>query len=122
MPATALVTATVENNEVRDHVVAAGAGLRVGAVGGGAPNVAGTNKVAFTNNNLVNNTFGIVIEAAFPVAGSSLRGDIEVTTSGNTISQSCQSDLFVAFSRRNTGLGIQSGPYLRSHVHARARS
>ena len=36
------------------------------------------------------------------------------------MSQSCQSDLFVAFSRRNTGLGIQTGPNVLSSTYTLA--
>ena len=61
-----------------------------------------------TGNNLVGNTFGILIHGGFPVAGTMRRGDIEVTTSGNTISQSCQSDLLVTLSRHQVGLGLPS--------------
>ncbi|MEO5580860.1 MAG: hypothetical protein ABIR58_09375, partial [Gemmatimonadaceae bacterium] len=93
LPATALVTALIVNNEVRDHLrKPVGVGLRVGAVGVGAESVAGTSKVTFTGNNLVNNTFGILIEGAFisRTDPTQRRGNIEVTTSGNTFSQSCQ--------------------------------
>jgi hypothetical protein len=115
LPAASTVTALLANNEVKGHTrKPVGTGLRVGAIGVGAPNVAGTTKVTMTGNNLVGNTFGIIVEAAFPVATGLLRGDIEVTTSGNTISGSCQNDLLVSLSRHQTGLGLQNSPYLRN--------
>lgn len=116
LPSVALVTAVLANNEVRGHLFKpVGAGLRVGAIGIGAPNVEGTSKVLMTDNTLVGNTFGVIIEAAFPVAGGSLRGDIEVTTRDNTIVQSCQNDVLVTFSRHVNGLGLTS-PY-PSYLH-----
>lgn len=112
LPATALVTALVDNNEVTGHLrKPVGVGLRVGAIGVGASKVAGMSRVTFSRNNLVNNTFGIIIEAAF-VDTAGRRGDIEVTTSGNTISRSCQSDMLVTLSNSQTGIGIQNGLYL----------
>jgi len=115
LPATALITAVVVNNEVRDHLrKPVGVGLRIGAVGPGASSVAGAAKATFTGNNLVGNTFGIIIEASFLNAtdATQRRGDIELTTSGNTFSQNCQNDVLVTLSGSQTGLGIASGPYL----------
>lgn len=120
LPAAATVTAVIANNEVRGHLSKpVGAGLRAGAVGIGAPNVIGTSKVTMTGNNLVGNTFGIIIEAAFPVTGTALRGDIELTTSGNTISESCQNDVLVTLSRHATGLGLlnQFPSFLRNSTY-----
>ena len=106
LPAAALITAALTNNEVKDHTAKpVGVGLRVDAVGNGAPNVAGTSKVTMTNNNLVGNTFGIIVHAAFPVAGTTLRGDVELTTSGNTFSKNCQTDFYVTFNRHQNGFG-----------------
>jgi hypothetical protein len=86
--------------------------LRAGAVGTGAPDVLGMVRVTFSNNNLVNNTFGMIIEAAFVKAQTTQHGDIDVTTSGNTFSLNCQNDLLVSMSPSQVGLGIQSGPSL----------
>ena len=36
------------------------------------------------------------------------RGDIELTTSGNTISQSCQADFLVTLNRHQNGFGLSS--------------
>ncbi len=118
LPAAATVTATITNNEVRNHLARpVGVGIRLGAMGIGAPTVVSTSKVTVTGNTLVNNTFGMLIEAAFPVASGSLRGDIEATTSGNTILQSCQNILLVSFSRHTTGLGLTNQPYLRNSTY-----
>lgn len=107
LPPTALTTATLLNNEVVGHVSKpVGVGLRVEGIGVGAPDVAGTTEVTMTGNNLVGNTWGIIAHAAFPVAGTKLRGDISLTTSGNTISRSCQNDLLVTLTRHVTALGI----------------
>jgi hypothetical protein len=113
LPAAALVTASIVNNEVRNHQKKpVGVGLRVGAVGVDASAVAGTTNVTFTDNDLVDNTFGIIVEAAFVRLGTLRRGDITLSTSGNTISGSCQADLLVTLTNSQTGLGIGTGPAL----------
>ena len=115
LPASATVTSLIQNNEVRAHLAKpVGVGVRLGAVGIGAPNVVGTNKANVIGNILTGNTFGILVEAAFPVASGSLRGDIELSTEGNVISESCQNDLYVSFSRHTTGLGLTNQPYLKN--------
>ena len=73
-----------------------GAALRVGAVGIGAPNVVGTAHVTANGNLFHFNTFGVLVEAAFPVAGTALHGDIDLTLAGNqhsrrTASTTCSS-------------------------------
>ena len=111
LPATSLVTAVLANNEVKDHTAKpVGVGLRIDAVGNGAPDVAGTSKVTMTGNNLVGNTFGIMVHAAFPVAGTKLRGDVELTTTANTFSRNCQTDFYVTFNRHQNGFG-GTGPF-----------
>ena len=118
LPATSTVTAVLTNNEVKNHLYQpVGAGLRVGAIGIGAPNVVGTAHVMANGNLLDNNTFGVLVEAAFPVAGSALQGDIDLTLGGNTITQSCQHDLLVAFSRHTTVLGLTNLPYLHNSTY-----
>lgn len=116
LPATSLVTASIINNEVRDHLRRpVGVALRIGAIGVEASAVAGTSTVTFTDNELVNNTFGIIVEAAFVRPATPRRGDITLTTSGNTITGSCQADLLVTLTNSQTGLGIGSGlPLLNS--------
>jgi hypothetical protein len=119
LPATALMTLTVSNNDVRGHQkVPVGVGVRIAGMGVGAPTVAGTTRATVTGNNLVNNRFGIIIEAGFPVATGVLRGDVEFTSSGNTFSGSCQNNLLVSFARHTTGLGLNTNPYLRNTTYA----
>jgi hypothetical protein len=113
LPATARVEALLLNNEIRDHQrIPVGTGLRVGAVGVGAPNVIGYARVEARDNLLVNNRFGMLIEAAFPVAGTARRGDLEVILSGNRFVSSCQAPLAISLSRHTTGLGLANAPYL----------
>ena len=121
LPSTSLITAQLTNNEVRGHLFKpVGAGLRIAAIGIGAPNVSGSSRVVMRDNNLVGNTFGVIIEAGFPVATGSLRGDIDVTMGNNTISQSCQNDLLVTLSRHVNGLGLTSPypSYLRNSTYS----
>lgn len=120
-PSTALITVALTNNEVRGHLAKpVGVGIRIGAIGINAPNVAGTTKAILTGNTVAGNTFGVIFEAAFPVAGGTLRGDMEVKTSDNTISQSCQNDLLVSFTRHASGLGLSSPypSYLKNSTYA----
>ena len=120
LPTSALVTATITNNEVRGHLSKpVGVGIRVGAVGPFAP-IEGTSKITITGNSVINNTFGMIFEAAFPVAGSVLRGDMDIRTSGNTFSQSCQNDVFVSFTRHMSGLGLVSlfPSYLKNSTYS----
>lgn len=115
VPAAAETWAELRNNEVRDHRrIPVGVGLRVDAVGVGAPNVHNTIHAVMRDNLLVNNRFGIIVHAAFPVAGTSLTSDADVTLGGNVILQSCQTKLLVAFSRHTTALGLSSLPYLHN--------
>lgn len=120
LPAAATIVATVTNNAVSDHLrKPVGVGVRVGTVGVGAPNVVGTSKVMIRGNALVNNTFGVIVEAAFPVANTALRGDATVTLDGNVFQQSCQNDLLVSFSRHTTAIGAatQPQPYLKGSTY-----
>lgn len=118
LPATALLTADVVNNEVRDHQrVPAGVGIRVTTVARGGPNVAGMSRVRVQGNRLVNNRFGLFLEAAFPVNGSLLLGDAELVLGGNTFQSSCQADLLVTFTRHVTTFGPGVQPYLRNSTY-----
>jgi hypothetical protein len=111
LPASAETWATIRNNEVRDHQrVPVGVGVRMDAIGVGAPNVHGTIHATVQDNFITDNRFGIIVHGAFPVAGTDLRGDVDLTLGGNSISGSCQTDLLVAFSRHQTGLGIDAKP------------
>lgn len=111
LPPSALVTAAIDNNEVRNHVSKpVGTGIRVGAIALGAQDIINASRVTVTRNSLVGNTFGVIIDAAFPIAGKVLRGDNEVNASGNTLAMNCQNDLLVSFTRHQSGLGLTS-PY-----------
>lgn len=113
LPATAEMWADVRNNAVQDHLrLPVGVGVRVDAVGVQAPNVHNTIHAAIRDNLLVNNRFGIIVHAAFPVRGTGLRSDVDVALGGNTIEQSCQARLLVSFSRHTTALGLSAQPYL----------
>jgi hypothetical protein len=115
LPASSIVTALLTNNEVRNHLrKPVGVGIRVGAVGVGAPNVAGVTHVDARDNLLVGNNFAVIVEAAFPLANTLRKGDIELTLEGNTFVSSCQNHVLVSMSRHTTGLGIPpaNAPYL----------
>jgi hypothetical protein len=115
---TSEIVADIVNNEVRDHrQLPISAGIRIGAVGLNAPDVHGTSHITVRDNLLVNNSFGLMIDALFPQPDTELRGDVDVTTSGNVVRQSCQADLLVAFTRHRTALGSGDDPYLRNSTY-----
>jgi hypothetical protein len=107
LPAIADVWVDIRNNEVRDHLrTPVGVGIRMDAVGIGAPNVHGVIHAIVQNNLLVNNRFGMIVHGAFPVAGTDRRGDVDLTLGGNVFQGTCQTNLYVAFSRHAFGLGL----------------
>ena len=107
LPTTAEVTADIRNNEVRDHQRSpVGVGIRMDAVGVGAPNVHGTIHAVVQDNLLENDRFGIIVHGAFPIANTERRGDVELTTGGNVFRAICQANLYAAFSRHTFGLGL----------------
>ena len=109
LPQSSLTTATFTNNEVRNHQQKpSGVGLRIGAVGLQGSNVISSTRVVARGNTFANNTFGVMVEAAFPVLGTALKGDVDLTLQGNTITGNCQNGLYVAFTRNSTGLGAIS--------------
>ena len=113
LPATAETWAVILNNEVRDHRrLPVGVGIRLEAVGVGAPNVHGVVHAVVQHNTLLGNRFGIMAHGAFPVANTDRRGDIDLTLGGNVFQGSCQTNLFVSLARHQTGLGLQNTPYL----------
>jgi len=113
LPAEAETWADIRNNEVRDHLrVPVGVGIRVDAVGIGAPNVHNTIHAQIRDNLVLNNRFGMIVHAAFPVANTNRRSDVDVSFSGNDIRQSCQAKLLVSLSRHTTALGLTAAPYL----------
>ncbi len=115
LPATAETWAEIVNNSVQDHRrVPVGVGVRVDAVGVRAPNVQNLIHATIRDNRIENNRFGIIVHAAFPVAGTLLRSDVDVTLGGNEIVGSCQAKLLVSLSRHTTALGLSNNPWLRN--------
>ena len=118
VPTTSEVVADISNNVVRDHrKEPISAGIRVGAVGLGAPNIRGTSHIHVRDNLLVNNNFGLMIDALFPRPGTELKGDVDLNASGNVVRQSCQAPLFVAFARHTTALAGDGLPYLLNSTY-----
>lgn len=119
LPATALVTATVTNNELRDHQeVPFGIGVRVAAIGPGAPDVVGSARVVVQDNDLSSNRFAVVAEAGFLVANTAQRGSIDLTLKGNVLTSSCQAGLLVAFNSQANAVGSQAGLSTRNSSYA----
>jgi hypothetical protein len=118
LPATIDVSGDIANNEVRDHLrVPVGSGIRVGALGLFAWDVPSTSHYTIHDNLLVNNRFAMTVDAAFPVTGALLKGDMDVSLSGNVMQQSCQTNLLVGFSRHTTDLGLQQDAYLLNSTY-----
>ncbi len=118
LPASALVTVAVTNNDLRDHQeVPLGIGLRVAGIGPGAPDVIGTSRVVAQDNDLSNNRFGIVVEAGFPLVNTALSGSIDLTLRGNTLAASCQVAMLIATPSQQTALGRQNGPSSRNSTY-----
>jgi hypothetical protein len=61
--------------------------------------------------------FGVILDAGFPVAGTKLKGDLDLTLGQNDIRRSCQTDLFMTFARHSTGLGLDDGAYLLNSTY-----
>jgi len=121
LPAASEVSGEITNNEVRDHLrVPVGVGIRIGAIGPGAPDVHGSSHFTIRDNLLVNNRFAMIVEAAFPVPETALKGDIDVTLGGNVMQQSCQTNLLVALTRHVAALGVAEWPYLRNSTYTLA--
>jgi hypothetical protein len=111
LPGSAETWATVRNNDVRGHQrVPVGVGIRLDAIGVGAPDVHGTIHAVVQDNTVADNRFGMIVHAAFPVAGTALRGDVDMTLGGNVFQGSCETDLLVSFARHSTGMGIDLNP------------
>jgi len=121
LPAASEVSGEITNNEVRDHLrLPVGVGIRIGAIGPGAPDVHGSSHFTIRDNLLVNNRFAMIIEAAFPVPETELKSDIDVTLGGNVMQQSCQTNLLVSFTRHVAALGLAEWPYLRNSTYSLA--
>jgi len=117
LPATASVNATIVNNDIRDHLrQPVGVAVRATAIGLAGPNVVQSTTLDVRNNEFVNNTFALLYEAGFPVANTTLKGDLTVTMGNNVIQRSCQADLLVSFTRHATTLGVGqlTRPYIRN--------
>lgn len=113
VPVEAETWAEILNNEVRDHGRApVGVGIRVDALGNGAPDVRNKVHAVIRDNLLVNNRFGMIVHAAFPVNDTARKGDVDVTLGGNVFEKSCQARLLVSLSRHTTALGLSGSPYL----------
>lgn len=115
IPTTAVTSAQLVNNSISDHNrTPVGSGIRLDALGSGAPNVQTTIHASIVSNLLVNNRFGIIIHAGMTNGSTVLRGDMDATLSGNAVQQSCETDLLVTFTRGNTSIGLATNPYLRN--------
>ncbi len=114
-PSVSFVSVDISRNEISGHQrTPVGVGIRLATIGIGAPNVAGTSRLTIRDNYVHHNRFGVIVEAGFPVAGSSLKGDAIIETSGNQFVAQCQTDLYVALTRHTAGLGLAAQPYSRS--------
>jgi hypothetical protein len=116
LPAFAAVSADIGNNEVRDHRLRTVSGA-IRLIAGGPSDVSGSTHVSVHDNLLVNNMFGVILDAGFPVAGTKLKGDLDLTLGQNDIRRSCQTDLFMTFARHSTGLGLDDGAYLLNSTY-----
>ncbi len=118
LPGSAAVTARVLNNEVQGHLrKPIGFGLRILALGPSSSSVPQSTRVVVADNEFSRNTFGLIVDAGFPQAGTLRRGDVDVALRGNSISQSCQANLLVAFTRHTGALGTTVNPYLASSTY-----
>lgn len=117
-PASSRTYAEIWNNEVQDHLRhPVGVGIRLGAIGVGAEDVRGFVRAKIHDNVLLNNRFGMLIEAAFPVTGGSLKGDIDASIYRNTFRGSCETNLYIALTRHTAGLGLTDWPYLENSTY-----
>ncbi|HUQ19336.1 MAG TPA: hypothetical protein VM099_06950, partial [Gemmatimonadaceae bacterium] len=115
LPSEALVTATVTNNELRNHQeVPFGIGVRVAAIGPGAPDVVGMANVIAENNDLSDNRWGFVVEGGFVVANTAQRGSTNVTLRGNTLARSCQAGVLIALNSQGNAIAASPGPTVKN--------
>lgn len=115
LPAEALVTGTVTNNEFRNHQeVPFGIGVRVAATGPGAPDVAGMSKVVAEDNDLSDNRWGFIVEGGFVVANTAQHGSVDVTLRRNKLSGSCEVGLLVALNSQQNAIAAQPGPSVKN--------
>jgi hypothetical protein len=110
------VSADIGNNEVRPfRLRTVSAAIRL--IGGGPLDVSGSTHVTVHDNLLVNNMFGVILDAGFPTADTKLKGDIDLALDHNDIRRSCQTNLFTTFARHATGLGLDDGAYLLNSTY-----
>ena len=103
------------------HSAGLGTGIRIFT--SGAPATQSAALIDFRNNDVLDNSFGVMIDGATP--GPSTRGDAVVNFTGNTISGSCRSDLFVSFTGPNHALTAgnnTTGNYLRNSTYTIVRN
>jgi hypothetical protein len=106
------ITAIVENNDIRNHVSQPiGFAVRVLALGSIPVAVTQSTQVSLRDNDFTHNTFGLIVDAGFPVAGSQIGAEVDVSLDGNAFSASCQKDLLVAFTRHRAALGLGINPF-----------
>lgn len=101
------ITADVTNNSITDHTrhnVGLATGIRI--LSAGVAGVTQSSTITLSNNSVLRNSFGVMVDGGFGVAGT--RGDAVVTLSGNAIAQSCRTDLLLAFSGPNRALNTNS--------------
>ena len=115
LPGAGAVTATIRNNVLRGHSrLPIGFAIRVLGIGPSSSQIPQTSHVTVAQNEISGNTFGIIVDAGFPMANTTLRGDVDMTLAGNSIQGNCQSNLLVGFTRHTGSLGLTVNPYLRS--------
>ena len=118
LPAAAAMTASVANNDIRDHVhQPIGFAIRIPSVGPGASNVPQSSRVSLRDNDFVHNTFALVVDGGFTVASALIGVDLDLSLKGNGFAGSCQNDLLVAFTRHTGALGITTNPYLHNSTY-----
>lgn len=116
VPRSVVASADIGNNEIRDHRSKTVSGA-IRLIGDGPGDTRGSIHVTVHDNLLVNNMLGVILDAGFPAASISLKGDIELILGHNDIRRSCQTDLFMTFARHATGLGLEDGPYLLHSIY-----
>lgn len=118
LPAAASVNAALVNNDIRDHVRRPiGFAVRVLALGPASSGVQQASHVVLHGNDMVGNTFGLILDAGFPQANTLRRGDMDVELHGNVIAASCQNNLLIAFTRHTGALGTTSNPYILNSTY-----
>ena len=110
-PGTAVVIASVVNNDVRDQLRQPkkfGTGIRVVTFQKDAAMTSQLSDVALTGNTLAHNKFALVVDANTRVGGAppTVPGNVVLTLSGNTIGPSCRQNVLVSFTRISHSIGI----------------